>query len=209
MTSDSRSIDPDWIEALQQSLAAFGTLVIDDRVSQAWANHSRLAGYTIGGIAGHVLSLMMGFQRRIEAPEVDVEIIPYLQWYGPAVSSNERHARLIEAGQVLASRGPDRLAADLELVAEQLGHTLRDATSDLAVPLASIPGKGVCLVDYLRTRFVEITVHGDDIAVSIELVVPAFPPMAWALAAGVISETTSTEGEGAEMVLAATRPGRR
>lgn len=209
MASRSPAIDADWITALQQSLAVFRTLVLDSRVTQAWSDDGSLPEYSVGGIAGHVLSLMLGLQRRIDAPEVDVDTIPYSQWYGLALSSTERHAGLIEEGQKLATRGPVRLAADLEVAGEQLAQRLQSVRSDLTIPLASVPGKGVRLDDFLRTRFVEITVHGDDIAVSVELDTPGFPSMAWALAATVISETTSNEGEGAKFVLAASRSGRR
>jgi hypothetical protein len=209
MRSRSPTIDPGWITAPQQSLGVVGTLVLDGRVAQAWSDASSLPGYTVGGIAGHVLSLMVGFQRRLEAPGADVEIIRYSGWYRAAVSSNERHGGLIDVGHELARRGPIQLAADLEATGEQLAPRLHGVNADLVIPLASIPGKGVRVDDFLRTRFVELTVHGDDIAESVGLDTPEFPGMAWTLAGAVISETTSNDGEGAAFVLAATRPGRR
>ncbi|MBI2703935.1 MAG: hypothetical protein HYX32_01395 [Actinobacteria bacterium] len=62
--------------------------------------------------------------------------------------------------------------------------------------------------DFLKTRFVEIIIHADDIAVSVGLDTPDFPATAWAAAAAVVSDTTTNEGEGAEFVLASSRPGR-
>lgn len=87
MTDRSPTITEDWIAALQQSLGVFGALVLDDQVAAAWSESASLPGYTVGGIAGHVLSLMIGLQVRVEAQGADVETIPYSQWYGAALST--------------------------------------------------------------------------------------------------------------------------
>lgn len=208
VTDRSPTIAEEWITALSESLAVFGALVLERRVVEAWSAASVLPGYTMGGIAGHVLSLMMGLQRRIEAQEAEVHTIPYSDWYGTALASSESHAGLIQMGEELAARGPARLGADLRAVGETLAPSLSGARADRVIPLASVPGAGVRLDDFLRTRFVEIIVHADDVAVSVGIDCPTFPALAWTIAAGVVSETTTDVGGGAEFVLAASRPGR-
>ncbi len=209
MALESEAISERWIGALKQSLNVFARLVRKPQVRHAWTNRSTLPGYTVGGIAGHVLSLMLGLQQRLDSRPADVEVIPYDQWYGPALATEAKHADLIELGEHLAARGPEPIANDLEVVGDQLVHTLKHTTSQIAIPLNSLPGKGVNLTDFLRTRFVEITVHGDDIAVSTDLDTPDFPATAWTIAASVISEQIATNADNAATVLAATRPGRR
>ena len=169
MTGPAPTIEGAWISALRRSLGVFGALVLEPRVRAVWSEESSLPGYTVGGIAGHVLSLMVGLQRRIEARDVGFEIIRYSEWYGSALSSREMHAGLIQVGEELATCGPLRLAADLEATGEGLAQCLRDSTTDFVIPLASFPGAGVRLDDFLRTRFVEITVHADDVAASVGL----------------------------------------
>lgn len=208
MSGRSSTIAEEVVAALRQSLGVFEALVLHRRVVEAWSAQSCLPGYTVGGIAGHVVSLMMGFQRRLEARSAKVDMVPYADWYGAALASRDLHAGLIEIGEDLARRGPIRLASALESVGEQLTANLRTATSDVVIPLASVPGGGVDLRDFLQTRFVEIVVHADDIAVSVGLDTPSFPAAAWAVAAAVVSDTTSTEGADAGFVLAASRPGR-
>jgi hypothetical protein len=56
----------EWIAGLGESLAVFSALVLQRPVVDAWPSPSKLDGYTVGGIAGHVLSLMVGLQMRIE-----------------------------------------------------------------------------------------------------------------------------------------------
>ena len=208
MTGRAPKIEGEWISALRRSLGLFGALVLEPRVREVWSDESCLPGYTVGGIAGHVLSLMVGLQRRIEARDFEVETIRYSEWYGSALSSREMHAGLIRMGEELATRGPLRLAADLEATGEGLARCLRESTTDLVVPLASLPGAGVRLDDFLRTRFVEITVHADDVAASVGLGCPDFPATAWALAAEVLSETSGRQGAGARFVLTTSRPDR-
>ncbi len=209
MPSESPAVSERWTSTLKQSLNVFARLVREPQVRHAWTNSSTLPGYTVGGIAGHVLSLMLGLQQRLDSRPADVEVVPYDQWYGPALATKAQYDDLIEVGERLAARGPDRIANDLEVVGDQLAQTLKHTTSQVTIPLNSLPGKGVNLTDFLRTRFVEITVHGDDIAVSVDLDTPDFPATAWTIAASVISEQPPTNADDAAVVLAATRPGRR
>lgn len=209
VTDRSPTIPQEWTAALREALGVFGELVLEPSVTAAWSHESDLPGYTVGGLAGHVVTLMVGLERRIESGGAPVTTIPYVSWYAPALSSGGGHAGLIEAGEEVAARGPAKVAAELQATGARLERRIRTASCDLVIPLASVPGAGVRLDDFLRTRFVEITVHADDIASSVGLPCPGFPPAAWALAAGVVSEAMQVEGSGAAFVLDATRPGRK
>jgi Mycothiol maleylpyruvate isomerase N-terminal domain len=129
-------------------------------------------------------------------------------WYDSALTSRELHSALIVAGESLAVSGPATVATDLKATADTLAQRLRDARPEVAVPLASIPGAGVRLDDFLRTRFIEITVHADDIASSVGLRSPDFPSIAWTLAASAVAEATNLDGSDSRFVLTTSRPGR-
>jgi hypothetical protein len=201
------------MSALDGALVTFRDLLLERRVIEAWTQPSALAGYTVGGIAGHVLSLLVGLQMRLDSDlvDVDVDIIPYQDWYGAASlgsTDDQLHTELIRLGEKFASPGPNRVRADLDDVRRELVHQLCVESRDRTIPLASVPRVGVALGDYLRTRFVEITVHADDIASSAGLRCPTFPEAAWALAESVVAETTGVSGTGAGHVIGMWRPGR-
>jgi hypothetical protein len=150
---------------------------------------------------------MVGLHVRIEAGPTDVRQIPYTEWYRSALlSSTTPHSRLIRAGEQAAEAGPTNVAAELTTASERLVEQLHRTNEDFLIPLASIPGSGVPITDFVRTRLVEITVHGYDIASSVGLRWPDFDPLAWKVASEVVAETTGLNGSGATFVLDATRP---
>lgn len=208
MTGRAPPISAEWIDALAGTLDVFRSLVLEPRVVEAWSNASELHGYTVGGIAGHVLSLMVGLEQRVEAGPADIDVIPYRDWYGSALRSTEVHPGLIDVGEHLAAAGPETVAADLAAIGVQIGRCLRRTRRDFVIPLASVVGAGVRLDDFLRTRFVEITVHADDVGASTGVPRPDFAPPAWTLAAGVLTEIAGVRGDDADFVLAFSRPGR-
>jgi hypothetical protein len=189
-----------WLAALAASLEVFARLVEDPQVSHTWSTASNLDGYTAGGIAGHVLSLIEGLQGRLEAGAVEVRPISQADWYRSALAGGARHDALIAVGEALAEDGPAALAARLRSAADALVHALRHAPRDQLVPLASIPGAGVRLDEFVMTRFVEITVHADDIATVVGLPSPTFRALAWELGAQVMADVSGTAGEVAQRV---------
>jgi hypothetical protein len=50
--------------------------------------------------------------------------------------------------------------------------------ADRAVPLLRLPDAATSLADYLRTRVLELVVHGDDVVASVAGLVVADPPAA-------------------------------
>ena len=204
-------IQEEWLGALEDALGAFADLLLDTAVVAAWQKASCLNGYSVGGIAGHVLSLAEGLQARLQTDPPAVDVIPYQEWYAGAVlpkTEGTLHTRLIDVGEQLAARGPGHVRAQLAEVGKALRHLLQVAPADRAIPLASLPGAGVRLDDFVRTRFVEVLVHADDIAASAELACPKFSAAAWMLAGSVVAETSGVVGDGPQFVLRTCRPER-
>lgn len=212
MSRSEERLPEEWLDALDDALRAFGDLVVSPSVAATWTNLSCLDGYTIGGIGGHVLSLVIGLQLRLEADHPEhVAVVHYEDWYRTAVVSAPDaplHTGLIEVGEKLAAQGPHHLGAELDRTSGTLISELRSARRDRPIPLASMPGAGVPLEDFTRTRFVEILVHADDIAASAGIACPRFSPTAWLIAASVVSETSGVSGAGPQYVLQTCRPGR-
>lgn len=195
------------IEALGESAVVFAGLVRAPAVVDGWTAPSALEGYTVGGIAGHVLSLFVGLQARLDSGPGSVSAVGLTDWYGQALAPAV-HTGLMEVGEDLAAAGPAAVADQLEQTGAELGDRLRAASPDVLIPLASFPGAGVPLDAFLRTRFVEIVVHADDVAASVGLPCPTFPSPAWSLAAGVITETVQPVGDDPAAILRVARPTR-
>ena len=137
-----------------------------------------------------MLGLMQALQYRLSSAEPVAEVIPYAAWYGGAFSDSDAdlHSALIAFGEDAASSGPTGVVRDLEACASALERLLEGAAPECLIALASVKGNAaVRLDDFLRTRFVEITVHADDIASSVGVATPDFPAVAWELTIGVLA----------------------
>jgi hypothetical protein len=118
-------------------------------------------------------------------------LIPYVEWYGTALTDGPPVTRLIELGEELARPGPAAVATALRAAAATVSGGV--ARMGMPVALMSIPGRAVAFRDFLRTRVVEVVVHADDIMTSVgrdshEL---WFDRRAWDIALGV---TTAAAG---------------
>ncbi len=161
--------------------AATGALELVGRpeVVQRWDAPSALAGMTVGAVAAHLA-------RQVHrVPEVLAFPVP-----------DERPVSLVEhyLRSTWANTGPeDEANVDIRARAEEnaeIGHVrvLRQAEDVLAGLRATLPREptervvrmpwaswNLTLEDYLRSRLLEIVVHSDDLAVSVEVEPPAWP----------------------------------
>jgi len=191
VTDETALLRADLVDAFAESIAVFGELALDPLVGRSWTDPSPLAGYSVGGVVGHVLSLMVGFHHRLSAPVEAVDLIPYIEWYGPTLRSDQPHQDLIDMGEKLAGIGPHAVPAQLADVSGALIGALRAVPAGLAVPLRSRPGSGVGVEDFLRTRFVEVVVHANDLASGAGLPRPRFSELARAVVADVLAEASA------------------
>jgi hypothetical protein len=212
-SSRQERIAGEWIEALHTSLTGFGSLVVEDRVVAAWSDPSVLEGYSVGGIAGHVLGLMQRLhQVLVDDEPTDLEPIRYQDWYGAGPGEWGQGSKLghllVRLGESAAEDGPHAVAARLASTTDALSAALNERRRDRLFPLASVPGSAVRLDDFLRTRFVEIIVHADDIAVSAGVPTPAFPRVAWQLAFSVLADAAAERDNRLGLMRTLTRPDR-
>jgi hypothetical protein len=84
----------------------------------------------------------------------------------------------------MAAEGRDALLARLDEVMTRLRERLEVEPDDRLVEVF----KGLVLLvdDYLLTRLVELTIHIDDLAVSVGIDTPVLPPLATDAAIGVL-----------------------
>ncbi|MBW3578721.1 MAG: maleylpyruvate isomerase N-terminal domain-containing protein [Actinobacteria bacterium] len=178
-------------------------LVASEAVAAAWAAPSSLPGYTVAGLAGHLARAVFTVEDYLEvpAPPPDRELTDAAGYFVVVLGSHdprdsELH-RTIRGRADTGAVGPDALA-----------HAIRDATRRLRerrstinrqAPVGVLDGVALPLVEYLKTRLVELVVHIDDLAVSVDQL-PALPADAYRLVACVLSQVAALREGGLDVV---------
>ncbi|WP_157042095.1 maleylpyruvate isomerase N-terminal domain-containing protein [Nitriliruptor alkaliphilus] len=192
---------------------AAADLIGSDVVAERWDRPSALEGYTVAGLAGHLARAVLVVETYLDAAastsasdpsaaRVDASgyFTVVLADHDPVASDLHRGVR--ERGVSTAAEGPGALAAAVRACADRLATRL-DADT-LHQPLQVVNGVSVPLEQYLATRLVELVVHIDDLAVSVE--VPADQSEdACRVVAGILAETAARRTGGIEAVRALAR----
>jgi hypothetical protein len=150
--------------------------IASPEVAAAWDAGSALEGYAVAGLAGHlaraVLTVETYLDRAPDGVEDDAGALTDASGYLVAVLgeedpvSSDLHRGVRLRGAETAADGPSALAAAVRDTVARLGGRLDEAT--LGRPLRVLDGVTLTVADYLRTRLVELVVHLDDLAVSVE-----------------------------------------
>jgi len=156
-----------------------GELCRRPEVAQRWDDESACAGMSVGGLAFHLAGQVTSTVRLVSTPASDAEPIPLLEHYVRAawVHSDldaEANVGIRSGSDAEAEAGPDALGTLLHEQLSRLPGVLDTAADDAAV---FIPWQGwaLSLHDWLVTREMEIVVHADDLAASVDLETPEFP----------------------------------
>lgn len=149
-----------------------------EATAQRWDAPSALAEMTVGDLAGHAARAAFTVDRYLIVAEPAtggaIDAAGYflaLPELGGEIDS-AFHRSIRERSSAEATGGPAALLGRFDAAAAQL------ATSLPAEPpqrtLEVLDGMTVRLDDYLVTRLVEIVVHGDDLAASLDVPAPVF-----------------------------------
>lgn len=149
------------------------TAVRDPEVRHAWDRPSALAGYSIGGLAGHTARGVLTVDRYLAAPEPGDELpsITPAAYFAQALGDDDPIDSPLH--RAIRRRGDDAAAAGPEAVADALTSALERLEQDLPLAVKRnrrvqvFDGVAMHVEDYLDTRLVELTLHLDDLAVSI------------------------------------------
>lgn len=167
-------------------------LLADPAVAARWDDPSALADMSVGALAGHLARQVLLVQRMLAAsartqepaetrapPTAGLEPISLLEHYARAAwvdadLQDEANVSIRRDSELEAADGPAGLAARTAEAAGALRAQLPDEPADRAVFLPWGPW-ALTLDDMLRTRIMEIAVHGDDLTCSVDLGEPALP----------------------------------
>lgn len=143
--------------------------VADPRVAGAWDRPSALAGMSVGALAAHLSRgvFVVGDYLRGEAPEEPVYDAP--GYFAVLTALTEPDSEL---NKQVSARAADAAATGPAAVREALRRAVAELPSllgdeSVARTIAVIGGMALTLDEYLCTRLVELSVHLDDLAVSL------------------------------------------
>ncbi len=178
-----------------QAAQAAVRLVETQAIAMRWSEPSILPGYTIGGLAAHLLravSTPLGYldQETVDRA-VDTDAAAYfLESLGdddPVDSDLHRSVR--RRSDDMAASGPLDLLDATQAALQSLTGRLEVEPLDRVVVVFG--GAVMALDEYLETRVVELVIHADDLAESCPGVAPPMPDSAWAIARRVVAEVAA------------------
>jgi hypothetical protein len=182
-------------------------LLARPEVESAWDGPSALPELTVRGLAGHLLRATGSVTAYLDRPEPDGEPIGAAEYYVQAVEEPDIHS---DVHRAIRQRGEDEAAGGYEAVRDrsyELLETLR-ARLDAETPHRKVRAyKNLVLTidDYLVTRLIELTVHVDDLAVSVGVPPPELPREATDLAIAALVEAAKLKHGDLAVLRALTR----
>jgi hypothetical protein len=148
-------------------------------VAAAWDTESACAGMTVGGLTHHLIGQVRHVAGLLATPPTSAAPIPLLDHYDradwvTADPDDEANASIRDGGNEGAAVGQDAVLAEIAPLLDRLPELLR-APRDPDTIFIAWQGWALSTDDFLVTRSMELVVHSDDLASSVDLPTPTFP----------------------------------
>ncbi|MFF5078113.1 maleylpyruvate isomerase N-terminal domain-containing protein [Actinoplanes sp. NPDC000266] len=193
------------IEVYLETATTAHALLGHPAVAERWAAPSALPRLGTGPLAAHLASQLVQVPPALDAPVVDGRV-PLAEHFarstwtdGDLDSEVNTYIRRISTDA--AAAGHPAVTATAGAALTELRRRLPAEDPGRAVQLPFGPWS-LTLADYLTTRILELTVHGDDLATSVGADPPAMPRAALDVTIGVLSRL-AVERHGPTAVLRA------
>jgi hypothetical protein len=167
-------------EAYLRAAEAAAALIGEPAVAQAWERPSALPEFSVGGLAGHLATQITFVPTTLAEPPMDGPPVPLLghyervTWIGADLDA-EINVAIRKGGETTAAAGPAALQSSLSSAISTLREALPAQPPNRLVHPPAGPWP-LRLDDFLITRMMEIAVHSDDLACSVDRPTPDFPP---------------------------------
>jgi Mycothiol maleylpyruvate isomerase N-terminal domain len=191
------------------------SLLSGEELAGAWDHASAVEGYSVGGVAAHAVQGIVWFEQMLSDPEPGgSREVTVTEFYGPnrrdgsspREDSDPLASALRAAAEAFALSGARTVLDACTASRDRLVVLLETADASRAVPVLRVPGGQVPLREYLRTRVLEIVVHGDDVVSSVKSTKLADPPPdAVAVSLGVCLEMAEARVGGLDILRSMTR----
>ena len=152
-------------------------LVTSAPVRNRWDDPSSLAGMTVGALAAHLVRATGATLAYLDRTDVNTEpegeLLTPVSYFHAAVDS-PIHDRIKEVSADEATAGPDQVGSKAGEVAALLAERLPAEPEDRLV--GALGNRMLTLDDFCRTRMIEIGMHIDDLAHSVDMPTPELHP---------------------------------
>ena len=188
-------------------------LVARPEVAAAWTRESSCAGMTVGGLTRHLVEQSLyvvrligpGAVPRADAPTSDLlEHYATSDWVG-ADLDDESNRFVVVKSEGQATEGPEAAVALQAGAVADIPGVLTDAPALMYLPWqdALMPTD-----DFLVTRLMEMVVHSDDLAASVDVPAPDFGPAVLTPVLGLLTALAVVRHGQDAVVRTLTRPQR-
>ncbi|MET9375293.1 maleylpyruvate isomerase N-terminal domain-containing protein [Streptomyces sp. NPDC003035] len=147
-------------------------LLATEQVARRWETESVLPGMSVGGLAGHLARSVLQVEWFLDGQILGAEPVSPVRYYGRLVGTSEPASALnvgVRArSEETAAAGPAQMAEEARAAWERLAQRLDEEPVDRRVAVLHRPGEEMLLDGYLQTRCVELAVHVDDLALSVD-----------------------------------------
>lgn len=185
-------------------------VLADPTVARHWDGESVLAQFPVSGLAGHLARSVLQVEWYLDEDVPDARLVTAGQYYSDLVGvtdpDSELNVGVRQRGEEVALAGPQALAERTAATMERLRVRLRAEPADRRVGAV---GRVLLLDEYLKTRLVEMTVHVDDLALSVGSIPPLLPAAAYAVAIETLMDMASIRHGHLAVVRALTRSERQ
>jgi len=152
-------------------------LVTSAPVRNRWDDPSSLAGMTVGALAAHLVRATGATLAYLDRTDVNTEpegeLLTPVSYFHAAVDS-PIHDPHKEVSADEATAGPDQVGSKAGEVAALLAERLPAEPEDRLV--GALGNRMLTLDDFCRTRMIEIGMHIDDLAHSVDMPTPELHP---------------------------------
>ncbi|HJR45024.1 MAG TPA: maleylpyruvate isomerase N-terminal domain-containing protein [Actinomycetota bacterium] len=172
---------------------ACGPLLSSSETAAKWREPSALQDWSVGGLSAHLVRALTNVERFLDVPvEKGGEPVSAGAYYAAVVDSwdldSQLHRDIRARSDEMAAGGHESIVDLFEAALERLQVRLLTEPADRLVTVLN--ELVMTLDDYLRTRIVELTLHADDVAVSIGAETPAFSEEIATIAIETMIETS-------------------
>ncbi|WP_189334922.1 maleylpyruvate isomerase N-terminal domain-containing protein [Actinoplanes ianthinogenes] len=195
-------------EVYLESAAITTALLAEPAVAACWDAPSALVKMRVGGVAAHLAGQVSQVPPVLDARAVD-ERVPLREhfarstWIDDGVDS-EVNTYIRCAAEEAAAAGPRAVREEAATALAELERRLPAEPPDRVIQLPWGPWS-LSLDDYLVTRLLELTVHGDDLAASIGVTTPEFPAACVDTVVGVLCRLAARRHGQAALIRALSR----
>jgi hypothetical protein len=204
VVTDPRAL---YLDAATQAVDLIRRPAVADR----WDQPSVLTAYDVGALAAHLGRAVFTLEIYLDAPEPDgsADVLDPAGYYTAVLGDHDPvdsdlHRGVRQRSAAAAASGHEALVADLERSLAR--QRALDLDNDRLV--AVLDGVVVRLRDYFVTRLVELLVHGDDLARSVEVPTPAYADEAWQLVVAQLHQIALARHGARAVALSLARPER-